>query len=171
MISAERLQMVELVNYRFDHRDSLVKLLNNPNVEKWLLSVPSPYTYKDADYFIANSIFDINIPDVRRFAIETGGIHIGGIGLRIKQNYYAEVGYWIGEEYWNCGYGSEALKQIMEIAFEDLSLVRLSAIVFEGNYASEKILLKCGFEYEGTMEKGRVKNGVPVDCKVYAKVI
>lgn len=163
--------MIELVNYRFDHRDSLVKLLNNPNVEKWLLSVPSPYTYKNADYFIASSICDISDSNVLRFAIETGGIHIGGIGLRISQNYCAEVGYWIGEEYWNCGYGTEALKQILNIAFEDLSLGRLSAIVFDGNHSSEKILLKCGFEYEGTMKKGRVKNGVPVDCKMYAKVI
>ena len=120
------------MNYRFDHRDSLVKLLNNPNVEKWLLSVPSPYTYQDADYFIASSICDISNPDARKFAIQTGGVHIGGIGLRIKQKYYAEVGYWIGEEYWNCGYGSEALKQIEKIAFEELSLGRLCAIVLKG---------------------------------------
>jgi RimJ/RimL family protein N-acetyltransferase len=163
--------MVELVNYRFDHRDSLVTLLNNPNVERWLLSVPSPYTYQDADYFISSAICDRDNPDDKRYAIEACGIHVGGIGIHIKQKFYAEVGYWIGEKYWNCGYGSDALKQIMRIAFEELALGRLYAIVFEGNYASEKILLKCGFEYEGTLKKGRVKSGVPVDCKMYAKVI
>jgi RimJ/RimL family protein N-acetyltransferase len=163
--------LVELKGYRFDHRESLVRLLNNPNVERWLLSVPSPYTYHDADYFISSAICDRDNPDDKRYAIEVGGIHVGGIGLHIKQNYYAEVGYWIGEEYWNRGYATAALKKILSIAFDELHLGRVQAIVFEGNEVSERMLLKCGFEYEGMMKKGRVKNGVPVNCKLYAKVI
>jgi len=42
--------MIDLVPHSLKHRDSLVRLLNNVNVEKWLLQVPSPYTYEDADF-------------------------------------------------------------------------------------------------------------------------
>ena len=171
MIYAEHWKMIELKEYNSGHRESLLRLLNNPNVEKWLLSVPTPYTQTDADNFISSVINDKNNPDRRRYAIEVGGVHVGGIGLHISQNYSAELGYWIGEEYWNRGYGSEALKQILSIAFEELQLGRVYAIVFDGNESSERMLLKCGFEFEGMMKKGRVKNGVPVNCKLYAKVI
>ncbi len=163
--------MVEFKEYGIEHRESLVRLLNNPNVERWLLSIPSPYTYQDADSFISYTMGNKDNSDRRNYAIEVGGVHVGGIGLHISQNFYAEVGYWIGEEYWNRGYGTDALKKILAIAFDELQLGRVHAIVFEGNDSSERMLLKCGFEYEGTMKKGRVKNGVPVNCKMFAKVI
>jgi len=163
--------MIEFKEYSIEHMESLVRLLNNPNVERWLLSVPNPYTQSDADDFITYAISAKDNPDRMIFAIEAGGVHVGGIGLHVNQNYHAEVGYWIGEEYWNRGYGTEALKKILTIAFDELRLGRVQAVVFEGNDASERLLFKCGFEYEGTMRKARVKNGVPVNCKLFAKVI
>ncbi|MEO6695179.1 MAG: GNAT family N-acetyltransferase [Ignavibacteria bacterium] len=160
--------MIELVKHSAKHRDSLVKLLNNKNVEKWLLQVPYPYSYEDADFWLNKSVND---SDSFSFAIENNGLHVGGIGLHKKYDHSAEVGYWIGEEYWGKGFGTEALEKILDVAFNELNLVRVHAHVFDGNIASEKILIKCGFEYEGFLKKVHKKNNDFINSKLYAKVI
>ncbi len=62
--------MIELTSISEKHRDSLVRLLNNPNVEKWLLKIPSPYTHEDADFFINRCIMEEEEKTVFPYAIE-----------------------------------------------------------------------------------------------------
>ncbi|MBK8549870.1 MAG: GNAT family N-acetyltransferase [Ignavibacteria bacterium] len=113
--------MIELVPPEDKHRDSLVKLLNNVNVERWLLQIPSPYTYEDADSWLKrckeNSEDEIDFA----YVIENEGIHVGGIGLHKKFEHSAEVGYWIGEEYWGKGFATAALYKILHIGFNELN--------------------------------------------------
>ncbi len=163
--------MIDLVPHSLKHRDSLVRLLNNVNVEKWLLQVPSPYTYEDADFWLNKCMSGTERGESFPFAIENEGIHIGGIGLHRKFEHSAEVGYWIGEEYWGKGFGTLALNGIMNKAFNEFNFVRVHAHVFEGNIASEKILSKCGFEFEGLLKKCHKKGDIFFDSKLYAKVI
>ena len=35
--------------------DDLIEGLNNHNVSKWLINVPSPYTIKDSEYWLNKS--------------------------------------------------------------------------------------------------------------------
>jgi RimJ/RimL family protein N-acetyltransferase len=163
--------MIELVEITDKHRESFVRLLNNVNVEKWLLQIPSPYTYEDADDFI-NKCRD-NKKDLNDFAyaIENKGIHVGGIGLHKKFEHAAEVGYWIGEEYWGKGFATAALNKILDIGFNKLKFSRIHAHVFEGNIASERILLKCGFEYEGFLRKCHKKGNTFINSKLFARVV
>ncbi len=46
--------------------------------------------------------------------------------------------------------------------------MRLFANVFEGNPASERVLQKCGYVYEGTMRKSVYKERKIRDQKIYA---
>jgi|GEM_PF-4369546 len=48
--------MITLEKISIKHKASLVRLLNNVNVEKWLLQIPSPYTTEDADIWINKNI-------------------------------------------------------------------------------------------------------------------
>lgn len=52
---------------------------------------------------------------------------IGGISLDKVDKFQgkAGVGYWLNEKYWNKGYGSEALKAILDFAFKKLKLRRI----------------------------------------------
>jgi len=135
-----------------------------------LLQIPSPYTYADADFWlnkcITNKDNGIDFP----FAIENDSTHVGGIGLHKKLEHSVEVGYWIGEEYWGRGYGTSALNKVLDIAFKELNFERVQAHVFDGNIASEKLLLKCGFEYEGFVKKCHKKGDVFINSKLYAKI-
>lgn len=127
--------------------------------------VPFPYTLKDADEFIEKCK---NNKEDHLFVIENDGVHIGGIGIHIKGEHKGEIGYWLGEEYWRKGYLTIALNKIIEMAFNDLNLKRIYAGTFENNIASEKLLLKCGFEYEGTLRKSLKKDAVYFNEKIFS---
>ncbi|MBX7043032.1 MAG: GNAT family N-acetyltransferase [Ignavibacteria bacterium] len=162
--------MIELVEIQTKHRETLAKLLNDESMSRWLLTVPYPYGLQDADSFISVCTEGKDSTDNRRYAIEADGEHVGGIGIHRREQHSGEVGYWVGKQYSNKGIATAALKQILDIGFGEMGLIRIYAITFAGNDASERVLVKCGFEYEGLMRKARVKDGVPVDCKIFAVV-
>jgi len=81
------------------------------------------------------------------------------------------VGYWLGEEYRGNGYASEALNKILDFGFNKLNLQRIHAHVFEENIASEKLLLKCGFEFEGLLKKYHIKGTDIINSKFFGKVV
>ena len=63
------------------------------------------------------------------FAIcQTQGELMGVIGLEIDiENQHAELGFWIGKEFRNQGYTSDAAKLIIEFGFRQLALKRIYA--------------------------------------------
>jgi len=70
-----------------------------------------------------------------------------------------EVGYWIGRDHWGKGIATRALA----VFLENLSNRPLFAHVAEHNYASIRVLEKCGFSIL-RREKGiSVANGDPTD--------
>jgi [ribosomal protein S5]-alanine N-acetyltransferase len=134
----------------------LIENINNLNVSKWLLVVPYPYTEKNAKWWIDHCKekdkeynFCIELKSEKKL--------IGGIGLSHVDKFQgtAEVGYWLGENYWKKGYGSEALKVLIDFSFNKLKLRKLEAGVFSKNPGSGKLLEKFGFVKEGIRKEAR----------------
>ena len=136
------------------------ELANNPKVAANLRDAfPHPYTIDDATKFVDEAI--ISQPQ-NRFAILENDIYVGNIGIHLLDDVYsnsAEIGYFIGEPYWNRGIATEALKLAVNYGFEILKLRRIFAGIFSFNPASAKVLEKAGFEYEGTLKAAIIKNG------------
>ena len=63
------------------------------------------------------------------------------------------VGYWLGEKYWHNGYMEEALKSVIEFAFNKVKLRRIDISAFSDNNASNALIKKLGFKFEGTRIK------------------
>jgi RimJ/RimL family protein N-acetyltransferase len=97
------------------------------------------------------------------FAIETKeGVYLGGIGLhRITwENRNAEVGIVIGKkEYWNKGYGSDAMIAILDFAFNRMNLHRVYLRVFSFNQRGIRSYEKCGFTKEGVLREDLYAQG------------
>lgn len=55
-----------------------------------------------------------------------------------------QLGYWVGEPFWNRGIGSEAVGAIVQFGFEKLGLRLIYATCHAANTASVKVLLKNG---------------------------
>jgi len=75
-----------------------------------------------------------------------GAIRINRIEKKAQCGF---IGYELHPDYWNQGYATEALGAIVNYAHVDLSLNRLEAWTSEGNGASDHVLLKNGFKFEG----------------------
>lgn len=72
----------------------------------------------------------------------------------------AEIGIMIGEkQYWDQGYGTEAMRRMCQHGFEDLNLHRIFLRVYEGNERGKKAYRKVGFVCEGTMRQARYHHG------------
>ena len=61
----------------------------------------------------------------------------------------AEVSYTIHPDFWNQGLATEALKRLIQYAFEECQLHRLEAGVAVTNGASIRVLEKAGMQREG----------------------
>ena len=93
---------------------------------------------------------------------------IGCIDLRIESSdCKASFGYVLNESYWNKGYMTEALKMILDLAFNKLKLNRLEATHYAGNEGSGRVMEKCGMIYEGTVREETLIKGIYHDVKHY----
>ena len=70
-----------------------------------------------------------------------------------QDNFKGEIGYVLNPEYSGNGYATEAVKAVLDYAFNNLCLNRIEARVMEGNLLSVKLLEKIGMTYEGKGEK------------------
>jgi [ribosomal protein S5]-alanine N-acetyltransferase len=64
------------------------------------------------------------------------------------------LSYYLGEEYANKGYMSEALREMIRYAFEERSAEVLTVRAFKDNTASIKLIEKLGFIHEGCLRNG-----------------
>jgi ribosomal-protein-alanine N-acetyltransferase len=78
---------------------------------------------------------------------------IGTIFLNNFEGRRAEIGYEMSEDYWNKGIMSEAIKEVIQLGFNQLGLARVQAFVCEENTASRHLLRKFGFQEEGLLRQ------------------
>ncbi|MHC1682213.1 MAG: GNAT family N-acetyltransferase [Clostridiaceae bacterium] len=160
----------KLRRWEIDDIQSVAKYANNKKVADNLRNIfPYPYTLEDAEDYVRFCIKGDEKKQCCR-AITVNGEAVGSIGVFIKDDVYcktAEVGYWLGEEFWGKGLMSEAIKEICEFVFENYDIVRIFAEPFAWNMGSRRALEKAGFKLEGILEKSVYKNGVIGDSCIY----
>lgn len=76
---------------------------------------------------------------------------IGTIQLRLSEDKRSgHISYWIGVEFWNRGYATEAATMVLQYAFEHLNLEIIYAEYYQRNPASGAVLKKLGFSFVKT---------------------
>lgn len=87
---------------------------------------------------------------------------IGSIGVsQIVRGCFLScyLGYKLDRGYLNRGYMTQAVRAVTEFAFADLGLHRIEGNVMPRNEASQRVLIKCGFQEEGLSRKYLRING------------
>jgi RimJ/RimL family protein N-acetyltransferase len=79
----------------------------------------------------------------------------------------AELAYYLGPEHHGQGYGSDAAETMIQYAFEDRNLRRVSARCGSFNEASAGLLESLGFEHEGVRRKAAWYRGEYHDMHLY----
>lgn len=160
---------ITLKKWNFHDKDSLVKMCNTIDRTYLSNSLPYPYTHKDADFWLnkveehegKNGIYRAIVMDERVI----GNISV----IQASDVFYkdAEIGYMLLPEYASQGIMSEAVKQICEIAFSQLDILRITGLVFGPHIASRKVLEKNGFVLEGIKKKAVIKEKHIYDLNIY----
>ncbi len=95
---------------------------------------------------------------------------IGTGGFPDFNNYFhfGEMGYNISRDYWNNGYATEAVMEILTFGFNNLNLVRIQATCRIENAASERVLQKAGMSFEKILRNRLYKDNNYYDLKLYS---
>jgi ribosomal-protein-alanine N-acetyltransferase len=156
-------------SWRWSDLEAIVRHANNRNV--WINlrdRFPHPYTTGDARRWLESVV---GLQPETNFAIAVSDEAVGGIGFSIQYDVAfrsAEIGYWLGQEFWGRGITTEALVVVTNYAFENFDLCRLYAHVFDWNPASSRVLEKAGYTFEGRLKKSVTKDGQTIDQLMYA---
>lgn len=134
--------------------------------------LPYPYTETDADWWLGMVSENDGKEGVWRSIVVDGQV-VGSISVERMANEnrsVGSIGYMILTPFWSQGIGTEAVRQICGIAFQELALEQIIGQVFPENVASARVLEKNGFQLEGMMEGAVVKGGKALDVRVYQKM-
>ncbi len=95
----------------------------------------------------AEKSWNNDIVTVFEFALISKDGHIGAVGLYLDtESKDAEIGWIINARYHNMGYMSEAVKEVIRFAFENLGLKSVYAKCDQENKASERVMQKVGIK-------------------------
>ena len=107
------------------------------------------------------------VKSVRHYGLIVGSISVERLANENRS--VGSIGYMILTPFWSQGIGTEAVRQICEIAFRKLTLERIIGEVFPENLASARVLEKNGFKLEEIIVEEVIKSEMPRDVKVYRK--
>lgn len=163
---------IELLKWSDNYLEDIVTVYNN--IDRSFLSdrIPDPYTKDDALHWIAFVNEHEGIDAMYRMIVVDGRM-AGSISLEYKSDVFkcdAEIGYLLSDEYKGRGIMTEVVEQLCRDAFRNRELLRVSALVYDANSASKRVLEKNGFVLEGVMRNAVVKNDNTFDLCIYGKL-
>jgi RimJ/RimL family protein N-acetyltransferase len=131
-----------------DDVPALVAGCNDPEIARWIPTIPHPYTEADALAFIRGEVRS----DHEALAIELERRVVGGIGLGLNAHgYRGSIGYWIAAPARGRGTCTRALRLLAGHALADLGLQSVQLVTDPDNRASQRVAEKVGFRREGVM--------------------
>ena len=167
------LETVHLVMRPIEERDSpcLYPLINDAEVARTLINVPHPYPEQDFGPWMRECLDAMGRRERLDLAIvlRATGEPIGICSLLHldweKQS--GQLAYWLGRPYWDQGLMTEAIRRLLEFAFERYGLVYVRGCCLPGNTASARVMKKVGMTYIAHARHAIEKNGEMVDAICY----
>ena len=163
---------VELRDWTSAFKQDLINICNSVDRSFLANRLPYPYTEESADWWLG-MVSEHDGKDGVFRAVLAGGKIVGNITVEQKSDVYCkdgEIGYLLLTEYWSKGIMTEAVRQICDVAFSELDIVRITGLVYAPNVASQRVLEKNGFVREGLQRNAVYKNGQIYDLVLYGKL-
>jgi [ribosomal protein S5]-alanine N-acetyltransferase len=163
-------QRLALRPFALSDAPRVTELLQTPEISENTLNFPYPYEEHMAVTWIETLFLNFENGLGFNCAItlrETGEL-IGTVGLYTSTRHsHAGVGYWLGRDYWNSGYTTEAVSTLFDYGFDVLGLNRIYCDHFVRNPASGRVMQKLGMKHEGTLRQHYRKGDHYEDVATY----
>ena len=146
--------------FTLEDAPAVQRLAGDARIAATTLRIAHPYLDGMAEKWIATHAPAWTEGKAALFAITSGeGELRGAIGLHLcPEHSRAELGYWIGFPYWGQGLATEAVRAVIDFAFQTLQLNRVQACHVPHNLASARVLEKAGLQREG-LHRERYRKG------------
>src|SRR4051812_31171477 len=175
MVSATptiRTDRLVLGDFEPDDAPELQRLAGDRQIADTTLAIPHPYELDHALAWIGNQRRESARGRAANFAIRilNGSSLIGCAGLRDidAEHMQAELGFWIGREWWGHGYAREAAVAVIRFGFESIGVNRICAHHMVRNPAAGRVLQASGMQREGLLRQRVRKWGNYEDVVLYA---
>ncbi len=168
-LETERLR---LRDHKMEDLDTHHRLFSDKESMHYLEDIMTNSIEESRENLLA-AIDDINNPKRTKYFLRMEDRntkeHIGEIGYTVTDftpvGKLVHLGYFTYPKYWNKGYTTEALKEIMRFAFEDNEVFRITTGCIKENIGSERVMEKCGMLKEAEYKMmewhdGRMKDRV-----------
>jgi RimJ/RimL family protein N-acetyltransferase len=121
--------------------------------EEMMEHYPHPFSREESKFWIERNQRRYSEEGYGLWASElrTTGELIGDCGLvtqHLPEGDEVEVGWHTKRELWGQGYATEAAREVIRYAFEDLGLRRLISLILDDNVPSRRIAEKLGMHVE-----------------------
>ncbi|MCY3505281.1 MAG: GNAT family N-acetyltransferase [Chloroflexi bacterium] len=147
--------------FRMADVDDVFAYASDPEWGRFL-SVPAPYTPRDAEEFVARTV--VTGPDENlRWAVVHEGRVSGLVDLTPRPAGVAELGIALARPLWGQGLITEAAAAVLTHGFESMGLVRIFGYAVSANAASLRVMEKLGMQREGVLRRHRQIHGEYVD--------
>lgn len=157
--------------FSLDDATDVQRLAGDRAVAEFGAAIPYPYLDGMAKSWIMTHRKAFAEEKLAVFAVtlETSGVLVGAMSLIDISRWHrrAELGYWIGRDYWNNGYATEAASRVIDFGFAAFGLNRIHARCLKRNAASARTLEKVGMRPEGCLREHECKNGRLEDILLY----
>lgn len=167
ILESERLRFRKLTN---EDAPEILTLRGNPETMKF---IPRPLATNIEDALnhikIINDKIDENL-DINWAVTEKGSdkcIGLMGFYRTQPEHFRTELGYMIVPEHNGKGYVTEAVKTLLDYAFNTLNFHSIEAVIDSRHIASERVLQKNGFEKEAHFKENFYYNNEFTDTVIY----
>ena len=158
-------KLVRLRGYEMSDLDTVMKWINDEEVTQFLGGGMLSYPVSSiAERNYIEKFGRSESATEKTFAIETltDSRFIGAIDLHAINwiDRHSELGIMIGDKQcWGRGYGTDAMRVLMRLAFDKLNLHRLWLRVYDFNVRAIASYERCGFKREGVLREHRSFRG------------
>jgi ribosomal-protein-alanine N-acetyltransferase len=170
VLTTERLELrdVKIRDGSFYHQ-----LLSVAEVTRFS-DLPDRATTAQADRFVdwMSKLFSSGSGCAWLIEERTAGTPLGAIRInRIHKRWqWGEIGYESHPEFWGRGLMTEAVRAVVACGHGYFKLNRMEAWTLPGNDASDRVLVKAGFNYEGTLKQKAWFKGAFHDFRMFGRV-
>ncbi len=123
------------------------EVANNMAIASQMSRLPHPFSEKNADSWIAAAHANADQREVSLLITLKDGTVAGAAGVGLMENGEPEITYFLGQDFWGSGLGTEAAQAVIDHAFAALDLERIIGRCVAGNRGSRRVLEKCGFQF------------------------